>query len=105
MGYIHHHTGSEWEVIKNQSFQEIREKNVPFNGMIISVHHHDKNCESVSFCEEAIANAKLISQAPKLLQVAEMFFDSLPNGSMVKDIVGKIITDSGVEWDGGHNKF
>ena len=81
---IHKHTKGKWIVVSNYRNPKV----INESGQVI--FEHNKNCFDKTermgvklniyyTHRKMIANAKLISIAPELLQIAEMYFDSMIN--------------------------
>ena len=98
MAFINKHTKGDWQILG----QDFYVKDEDGNDIEVSSINGSQGEEIalVSFdnvsLDEGEANMKLIKTAPKLRQVAEMFYDSLKDG-LVKDLVKETLIEAGVE--------
>jgi hypothetical protein len=92
MAFIHKHTKGEWKVTGDEDHFNIETDEKMICSSIIT---------SEDVYEQEMANAKLISEAPNLLQFVEMFHDHLEthhNDSMLLVMIKETIKKAGVEF-------
>lgn len=100
MAYIHKHTKGDWKAdFSGMGIKVIYSKLMMVCKLIKPNKFSNTNYKNEM--EQYNANHKLIEQAPKLLQIAEMYLDQLESegkGSiMISDMIRQTIIDSGVE--------
>lgn len=89
MGFKHRHTKGSWDYNRPT-------KNTP-SKVTVSAVGGAVNIYDAPKTVETEANAKLIANAPKLLQIAEMFYDYIKDkDNIVKIITEKVLKDTGV---------
>lgn len=93
MAFIHKHTGNEW--VRTTDGEANFYGIASGKNWLMRVQQNGELLVS-----EQEANIKLIENAPKLIQIAEMFYDHLGSKeSIIKIIVTEVLADIGVFGD------
>ena len=92
-GFKHNHTGGNWtyeDFTRSINEQLIKTEN---KKTLVAIVNYELDVNR----REALANAKLISNAPYLLEIAEMYYDSIKGkNSIARGFVERVLTDIGV---------